>query len=112
MRILTFTTLYPNALSPQFGIFVETRLRKLVATGRLSARVVAPCPWFPLTNRRFGKYASFAQIPRSEIRHGLAIDHPRYPIIPKIGMTVAPLLLFAAALPFLRRQIAGGQDFD
>src|SRR4051812_43581262 len=99
MRILTFTTLYPNAVSPQFGIFVETRLRKLVSSGRLSARVIAPCPWFPFTNHRFGKYAALAQIPRFEERHGLAVDHPRYPAIPKIGMTVAPLLLFASVLP-------------
>lgn len=112
MRILTFTTLYPNAVSPQFGIFVETRLRKLVDSGRLSARVMAPCPWFPFANPRFGKYAAFAQIPRFEERYGLAIDHPRYPLIPKIGMTIAPLLLFAAMLPVLRRQIASGQDFD
>ena len=112
MRILTFTTLYPNAVWPQFGIFVETRLRKLVESGRVSARVIAPCPWFPFTNRKFGKYAAFAQIPCCEQRHGLAIDHPRYPLIPKIGMSVAPSLLFAAVLPFLRRQIALGQDFE
>lgn len=112
MRILTFTTLYPNAVWPQFGIFVETRLRKLVGSGQVSARVVAPCPWFPLSDPRFGKYAGFAQIPRFEDRHGLAIDHPRYPLIPKIGMTAAPFLLFAAMLPFLRRQIASGQDFE
>src|SRR5215469_13557979 len=105
MRILTFTTLYPNAVSPQFGIFVETRLRKLVESGQISAKVVAPCPWFPLSNPRFGKYAAFARIPRYEQRHGLVIDHPRYPLIPKIGMNVAPLLLFSAVLPLLRLQI-------
>lgn len=112
MRILTFTTLYPNAVWPQFGIFVETRLRKLVASGGLSARVVAPCPWFPFRNPQFGKYAAFARIPRIEERHGLAIDHPRYPTIPKFGMNVAPYLLFAGVLPLLRRQIASGQDFQ
>jgi glycosyltransferase involved in cell wall biosynthesis len=112
MRILTFTTLYPNAVWPQFGIFVETRLRKLVESGCVSARVIAPCPWFPFTNHSFGKYAAFAQIPRCEQRHGLAIAHPRYPLIPKIGMSVAPSLLFAAVLPFLRRQIAQGEDFE
>jgi teichuronic acid biosynthesis glycosyltransferase TuaC len=112
MRILTFTTLYPNAVWPQFGVFVETRLRKLVESGGISARVVAPCPWFPFASPRFGKYAGFAQIPRFEERHGLAIDHPRYPLIPRIGMNVAPLLLFAAVLPVLRRQIASGQGFE
>jgi glycosyltransferase involved in cell wall biosynthesis len=32
--------------------------------------------------------------------------------LPKIGMSSAPLSLFAAVLPLLRRQIREGQDFD
>jgi teichuronic acid biosynthesis glycosyltransferase TuaC len=112
MRILTFTTLYPSALQPQHGIFVETRLRNLVASGAVDARVVAPCPWFPFASARFGRYALFAGIPRKETRHGLHIEHPRYPMLPKIGMSAAPLGLFAAVLPLLRRQIVDGLDFD
>jgi len=46
------------------------------------------------------------------MRHGLHIDHPRFPLLPKIGMSSAPLAIFAAVLPFLRRQICQGQDFD
>ena len=47
MRILTFSTLYPSASRPQHGIFVENRLRHLVASGEVEARVVAPVVWFP-----------------------------------------------------------------
>jgi glycosyltransferase involved in cell wall biosynthesis len=112
VRILTFTTLYPNAVRPQHGIFVETRLRKLVESGRVEARIVAPCPWFPFSSERFGAYAAMARVPRAETRGGLHIEHPRYPLVPKIGMSSAPLALFAACLPRLRRQIAMGGDFD
>lgn len=112
MQILTFTTLYPSATRPQHGIFVETRLRKLVESGRVEARVVAPCPWFPFVSERFGGYSAMARVPREEIRHGLHIDHPRYPLLPKIGMSTAPVALFAAMLRRLRRQIAAGRDFD
>jgi len=112
VRILTFTTLYPSSLQPQHGIFVETRLRKLVDSGRIEARVVAPCPWFPFRSARFGRYSVFAQIPRTEVRHALDIDHPRYPVLPKIGMSFAPLALAAAILPMLGRQIRAGRDFD
>ncbi|HWO86329.1 MAG TPA: glycosyltransferase family 4 protein [Stellaceae bacterium] len=112
MRILTFTTLYPNLLQPQHGIFVETRLRKLVASGGVGARVVAPCPWFPFASARFGRYAVFARIPSEETRHGLHVEHPRYPVFPRIGMSAAPLALCAAVLPLLRRQIRDGHDFD
>jgi teichuronic acid biosynthesis glycosyltransferase TuaC len=112
VRILTFTTLYPSALQPQHGIFVETRLRKLVATGAVDARVVAPCPWFPLASARFGRYAAFAGTPSKETLFELRVDHPRYPALPKIGMTTAPVALFLAILPLLRRQIREGWDFD
>ncbi|MGH7047009.1 MAG: glycosyltransferase family 4 protein [Stellaceae bacterium] len=111
LRILTFTTLYPSAARPQHGIFVETRLRQLVGSGRIEARVLAPCPWFPFTSQHFGGYAAMARVPRREIWHGLEIEHPRYPLLPKIGMSSAPLLLFRAILPRLRRQIAAGRDF-
>jgi teichuronic acid biosynthesis glycosyltransferase TuaC len=112
VQILTFTTLYPSASQPQHGIFVETRLRKLVESGAVGARVVAPCPWFPFGSARFGRYADLARIPSEETRHELHIDHPRYPLLPKIGMSWAPLALSGAILPFLRRQIRTGREFD
>ena len=33
MRVVTYTTLYPNEVRPNHGIFVENRLRKLTADG-------------------------------------------------------------------------------
>ena len=111
MQILTFTTLYPSQVRPQHGIFVETRLRKLVESGAVTASVTAPCPWFPLRSRWFGHYSLFARQPRKEIRYGLRIDHPRYLQLPKIGMSVAPLAIFTALLPVLRRHLHEGRDF-
>ena len=112
LKILTFTTLYPSRLRPQHGIFVETRLRKLVESGAVEARVVAPCPWFPFASPRFGHYALFARQPHEEMRHGLHVDYPRYLQAPKIGMSVAPLAMFTALLPVLRGQLRPGRDFD
>jgi len=112
LEILTFTTLYPSQIRPQHGIFVETRLRKLTESGAVGARVVAPCPWFPFASPRFGHYSLFSRQPREEIRYGLHVDYPRYPQLPKIGMSAAPLALFASVLPVLRRQLRGGRDFD
>jgi glycosyltransferase involved in cell wall biosynthesis len=85
------------------GIFVETRLRHLVAAGDVQAQVVAPVPWFPFTNDRFGDYASYARVPREETRYGIRIRHPRYPLLPAVGMTIAPILMAKAAYPLLRR---------
>jgi glycosyltransferase involved in cell wall biosynthesis len=91
---------------------VETRLRHLVASGRVQARVMAPVPWFPSTHPRFGQYAKQARVPREEIRHGLQVTHPRYPVLPKVGMNLAPLLLAQAVKPAIGRLIDEGYDFD
>ena len=112
MKILTFSTLFPNAVKPGHGIFVETRLRHLVASGQVDSRVVAPVPWFPVSHPRFGQYAHYAAVPREEIRYGIKVAHPRYPVLPRIGMAVAPLLLAQAVKPAIGRLIDEGFDFD
>ncbi|PPD50224.1 MAG: glycosyl transferase family 1 [Methylobacter sp.] len=112
MKILTYTTLYPNDVQSRHGIFVEQRLRHLLAQKQLEAKVVAPIPWFPSSSTRFGAYADYARIAKQESRYGIDVHHPRYPVIPKIGMTVAPALLAAASLPFVKRLVADGYDFD
>jgi teichuronic acid biosynthesis glycosyltransferase TuaC len=112
IRLLTFTTLYPSAAQPTHGIFVENRLRQLVASGEAVAQVLAPVPYFPFTAARFGRYARFAATPRQEQRNGLLVRHPRYPLIPKLTMTAAPFLLFLAALSAARAMRRDGYDFD
>ena len=103
MRVLVFTTLFPNAADPGKAVFVEQRLLHLAASKQVEARVLAPVPWFPSTNPRFGQYARFAGAPRKEQRHGIPVEHPRYLVIPKVGMTMAPFLLAAACLGHIRR---------
>ena len=112
IRLLTFSTLYPNAANAAHGVFVEERLRKLVASGQVEARVVAPVPWFPFRSERFGDYGRFARAPEVEERHGLKVAHPRYLLLPRVGMNIAPWFLARAALPVLQRIRAEGFDFD
>ncbi|MEO8780050.1 MAG: glycosyltransferase family 4 protein [Rhodanobacter sp.] len=112
IRLLVFTSLYPNAAQPRHGVFVEERLRHLVDSGRVEATVVAPVPWFPLQHPMFGAYSRFASVPKKEERHGIKILHPRYPVIPKLGMNIAPFLLYRALLPVLRQLKVEGPDFD
>ena len=112
LRLLTFSTLFPNAEQPNHGIFVENRLRHLVATGEVAAVVLAPVPYFPFSSPRFGDLARYASVARLEQRHGLAIHHPRYPVIPRVGMSLAPNLLYWASLRAARKLIAAGEKFD
>jgi teichuronic acid biosynthesis glycosyltransferase TuaC len=103
LRVLTFTTLYPNAGKPNHGVFVENRLRQTLARHDFQAKVLAPVPYFPFTSEFFGDYARFARVPALEERHGLTVYHPRYLVIPKIGMSLAPRLLHLAARAACRR---------
>jgi teichuronic acid biosynthesis glycosyltransferase TuaC len=113
IRIVTFTTLFPNAAQPTHGIFIENRLRHLLGSGRVTSRVIAPVPWFPAALRRlFPNYALYARIPETERRFDLTVLHPRFLTLPKLGMTVAPGLLFLRALPALHRLVAQSGDFD
>ncbi|UXH80926.1 glycosyltransferase family 4 protein [Roseateles amylovorans] len=112
MKLLTFSTLYPSAVMPSHGIFVETRLRHLVASGQVQSRVVAPVPWFPFKGDRFGEYGKFAATPAREHRHGLEITHPRFLRLPKVGMSSAPYTLAWTFLREARRLQREGGDFD
>jgi teichuronic acid biosynthesis glycosyltransferase TuaC len=111
-RALVLSTLYPGASQPNHGVFVENRLRQTIAQGGLEATVVAPVPFFPLTHRVFGRYGAFARAPHHEVRHGLDVWHPRYVVVPKLGMAWTPDALFRAALRQVRRLQAAGHRFD
>jgi glycosyltransferase involved in cell wall biosynthesis len=112
IRLVTFSTLYPNAVQPTHGVFVENRLRHLVTSGAVVSRVVAPVPYFPFRGARFGRYGEYAEVPEWEERHGLTLHHPRYPLLPKIGMNLAPALLAAWSIAAVRGAAAalGGVD--
>lgn len=112
IRTLLFSTLYPSSVRPIHGIFVETRLRELLASGAVESRVIAPVPWFPSRDERFGDYAKFAATPKLETRNGIEVHHPRYFLPPRVGMNLAPHTLALAALPVARKLIADGFDFD
>jgi glycosyltransferase involved in cell wall biosynthesis len=112
MKLLTFTTLYPNESQPVHGIFIDERLRHMVDAGGIDATVVAPVPWFPSAAHAFGRYAHFARVPREESRRGIRVLHPRYPLIPKLGMRLAPWLMASAASRTVRALLAEPGGFD
>ena len=105
MRVLTYTTLYPNEAQPTYALFVEHRMRSYSALGLGRVRVVAPVPWFPLAHAAFGRYATFARVPAAERRHDIPIAHPRYVVIPKVGMKLAPALLEAGSRRTVEREL-------
>jgi teichuronic acid biosynthesis glycosyltransferase TuaC len=112
LRLLTFTTLFPNAAQPAHGVFVWRRLRQLIRTGLVQATVVAPVPWFPSTAARFGAYATLAKVPAEEDLEGTKVYHPRFPVIPRVGANVTPASLALRSRWFLHNLMNRGLEFD
>ncbi len=112
MKILTYSTLFPNAAFPQHGIFVAERLKHLLAGSDIDATVVAPIPWVPMQSKLFPRYSKWSTVPTSDVNGSVDVLHPRYPVIPKVGMSIAPTLLALWTLSTLRRLQSSGLDFD
>jgi teichuronic acid biosynthesis glycosyltransferase TuaC len=111
-ELLVITSLYPNNVEARHGIFVETRLRHLISDGDVTATVVAPVPWFPFKSTAFPEYSRYVDVHAQEYRNGLAIYHPRYIVVPKIGMLLTPFFMaisIGLAVLKLRR---GGMTYD
>ena len=89
ISIVTATTLFPNRARPSHGVFVKTRLKQLLASGAVEAQVVAPLGWMPPLLPYPGA-THLRQVPPRETVDGITTFHPRYLIVPKIGMTVTP----------------------
>lgn len=112
LRLLTFSTLYPNPAQPHHGVFVENRLRHLVASGEAESTVLAPVPWFPGRGPAGGRKSRFPEIPTRETRHGIAVHHPRFLAPPGLGMLTNPYALYRAGRQALARLVAEGFVFD
>lgn len=94
MRVLSFTTVFPSAATPQNGLFVLERLR--ACARRAEIRVIAPRPFH---DRR--------PAPREETIGGLAVDHPTFWYTPRVGKALDGFALYASSLATARRVAAG-----
>jgi teichuronic acid biosynthesis glycosyltransferase TuaC len=103
-RVLTLSSLFPSTARPRHGVFVETRLRKLVSDCGVDARVVAPVPWFPFRHDLFGQYSKFALTPRhATLDNGVQVAYPRYLMLPRMGVRFQPDSMALACLGELNR---------
>ena len=91
VRILTFSTLYPNAEMPRHGLFVRERLKHLIATHPVTSEIIAPVPWFPVSGPWFGRYGTFAKVPLCEVTPEGRVSHPRFFTLPRLGNFWNPL---------------------
>jgi teichuronic acid biosynthesis glycosyltransferase TuaC len=111
LSIVTATTLFPNRARPSHGVFVKTRLKKLLETGQVKSRVIAPVGWMP-PGLSYAGAEHLREIPPHESIDGINVHHPRYLIIPKVGMTMAPYFLYRAFHKAIGALLARGETID
>ena len=109
MRILVFTTLYPNNVFPNHGVFVKERISHLARLQGCEVKVVAPVPYFPPV--RLGQRWRYSQVVRQEVIEGVEVAHPRYFLTPKVGMSFYGAMMYRSVLPFMKR-VQERFDFD
>lgn len=102
LRVLTLSTLFPDAGRPNFGLFVERQTRGLAALDGVEVKVVAPVGVPPLPLRWHPHYRALRSLPVREPWNGLDVRRPRFPHVPIIGTRFAPRLMSRALLPVLR----------
>jgi len=99
-RVLSLSTLYPNAASPRFGTFVARSLEALAAGGDWAITVINPVGVPPLA---FGRYRALKRAAVSSTERGVAVHRPTFPLIPRLGGRMNPALIARAVLPLARR---------
>jgi glycosyltransferase involved in cell wall biosynthesis len=97
MKILTFTSLFPNHAQPVLGVFVYQRVAHFARRPGNSVEVVAPLPYFPKWLRG-RKWSHFGQIPQEENIGELHVLHPRYPLLPSVVMPLHGVLMSLGAI--------------
>jgi teichuronic acid biosynthesis glycosyltransferase TuaC len=112
IHILLFSSLFPHEAEPTLGVFVANRLEQLLNHEAIKATVIAPVPWFPFRSTIFGSYGRAARAPFRESRKGVEVFHPRYLVIPKIGMLLTPLFLYWSARKTVKKLNLRGYNFD
>ena len=99
-RVLSISTLYPNAVAPRFGTFVARSLEALAACGDWQVTVINPIGIPPVA---FGRYRALARAANGGNEGGVEIHRPRFTLIPRLGARINPSVIARSILPLARR---------
>ncbi|MBS0480365.1 MAG: glycosyltransferase [Proteobacteria bacterium] len=101
LRVLTLSTLFPDASRRNFGVFVERQALGLAAHPDVELRIVAPVglPPFPLSRRR--RHASLAKLALGEQWKGVDVYRPRFLAMPGTAGRLFAVSLARALAPLL-----------
>jgi len=99
VKLLSFTSLFPNDVHPLHGLFVRERVAAMKEL--MDLRVVAPVPYFPaipgLDTTPLSRYASYARVPKATTQGTLTIDYPRFITFPGLLKSYDGDFMYAGA---------------
>ncbi len=107
-RLLSLSTLYPNAATPRFGTFVARSLEALARRGEWDITLINPIGVPPIA---FGRYRALAAAAVDGMEQGVHVMRPRFPLIPRLGGPINPALIARAVLP-IARKLHAEEPFD
>ena len=101
MKVLVFTSLYPNNIWPNHGVFIKERMTRFARLDECEVKIIAPVPYFPALkiNWRW----QFSQVARCELRDGIEVYHPRYFLTPKVGMVFYGWMMLLSVLSTVKK---------
>ncbi len=103
LRVLTLSTLFPDATRPNFGVFVERQTLGLAARADIDLRLVAPVGLPPWPLRRLTHHAALAGLALREDWKGLDTWRPRFVTLPGTGGRFHVPALVRSLVPLLTR---------
>jgi glycosyltransferase involved in cell wall biosynthesis len=103
LRVLSLSTLYPNELTPNFGVFVERQMAAVAARGDVDLVMVNPIglPLFPLSLHT--RYRALRGLAREEQRHGVNVLRPHFSLVPGTDGRFNARLEYAGVMPLVRK---------
>jgi glycosyltransferase involved in cell wall biosynthesis len=102
MKILTFTSLFPNSTRPELGVFIYQRAQHIARLPGTVVQVIAPVPYSP-TWLAAKRWRIYGRVRQKEMMGNLETWHPRYALLPGISMPLHGFLMFLGALGAGRR---------
>ncbi len=109
-HILTLATLFPNALQPNFGIFVERQTAELAKREYFTVTVINPIGIPPWPIRTLARYKTLKALPEHENWGRLNVYRPRFRLIPRLAQR-NPAAIAKALLPLVQR-LHASNPFD
>lgn len=107
MKVLVFTTVFPNEKQPNLGVFVRERMSRVAK--HCEIKVIAPVPYFPFAG--FFKEIYRQRIPQIENQQGIEVFHPKFFLIPGIMKFMDGFFLYLSTKRFVGK-IQKTFDFD